>query len=266
MKKLTKILAAMLSCVLVISAVGTFAPAKEAEAASAPKLNTTSLVTPLGKASSYANWYYYSKSGNTVSKQVKPITVKNKIKGATYTFTSSDTKVAKISKKGGYVEGLKPGTATITCKQKLKGKTKTIGKCKVTVKAPKFFESQNLDVSLGNNLYLNFISDFQYEPFGSQYDYLSAKCADKGLSISEGLIYSSATEGTYDVDIYYNYKKQAIKVGSIKVSTHETSVVENYTIEEAYLGYTFYGDYLINWNLPKYLSNFPYLQAFQPIH
>jgi len=70
--------------------------------------------------------------------QKKTLKVKNKIKGSTYKWKSSKTKVAKVTKKG-VVTAVKAGTATITCKvktkatKKKKSKTYTL-KCKVTVK------------------------------------------------------------------------------------------------------------------------------------
>jgi hypothetical protein len=73
---------------------------------------------------------WYEKTANNV------VSVKNSQKGATYTFTSSNKKVATVKGKGtkGTITGVKKGTATITVKQKYKGKTTTVGKCKITVK------------------------------------------------------------------------------------------------------------------------------------
>ena len=64
--------------------------------------------------------------------------VKNKIKGSTYKWSSSKTKVATVTK-AGVVKGIKAGKSTIKCKvttkatKKVKAKTYTL-KCKVTVK------------------------------------------------------------------------------------------------------------------------------------
>lgn len=71
--------------------------------------------------------------------QTKKISVKNKKKGKTYTFKSSRTKIAKVSKKGS-VTAKKAGKAVITVKEVTKKKPKksrTVGKVKVTVKAKK---------------------------------------------------------------------------------------------------------------------------------
>lgn len=61
--------------------------------------------------------------------------IKNQVKGSTYKWTSSKTKVAKVSSKG-MVTTVNKGTSTITCKITYPNKkTKTIT-CKVTVVVP----------------------------------------------------------------------------------------------------------------------------------
>ena len=70
----------------------------------------------------------------------KSILIKNKTKKHSYSFTSSNKQVAKVTSKG-KVTGIKAGKATITVKEvlkkgkKKKGKKKkrTLGKVKVTV-------------------------------------------------------------------------------------------------------------------------------------
>ena len=57
--------------------------------------------------------------------------VKNKVKNANYTWTTSNKKVASVSKTG-VVSAKEKGTTTITCKVKAKSNTYTL-KCKVTV-------------------------------------------------------------------------------------------------------------------------------------
>lgn len=55
---------------------------------------------------------------------------------AKYTYVSSNPKIVKTVKLkdgSGYFEGIKSGTATVTVKETLKGKTRTLGKIKVTV-------------------------------------------------------------------------------------------------------------------------------------
>lgn len=55
---------------------------------------------------------------------------------AKYTYISSNSKIVrtvKLKSGNGYFEGIKNGTATVTVKETLKGKTRTLGKIKVTV-------------------------------------------------------------------------------------------------------------------------------------
>lgn len=78
------------------------------------------------------------------------LVVKNEVKGSKYTWTTSNKKIATVSKYG-VVKGVAKGTATIKCKIKLPNKkTKTLA-CKVTVKNPaKTISISNLKLS-GNN-------------------------------------------------------------------------------------------------------------------
>ena len=59
--------------------------------------------------------------------------VKNKVKGATYTFTSSDTKIVTVNKTTGAIKGVKVGTSTIKLTAKVGKKTYT-SSAKVIVK------------------------------------------------------------------------------------------------------------------------------------
>ncbi len=62
------------------------------------------------------------------------LNIKNKISNSTYTWSTSNKKVAKVDKKG-VVTAVSKGTATITCKVKAPKKTYTLT-CKVTVLKP----------------------------------------------------------------------------------------------------------------------------------
>lgn len=61
----------------------------------------------------------------------KKITIRNKKKGAKYTFTLSKKKIVKVSKKG-KITALKLGTVKITVKEKYKKKTRKVGTITVT--------------------------------------------------------------------------------------------------------------------------------------
>lgn len=74
------------------------------------------------------------KSQNILVGKKYDFNIKNKIKGSTYTWSSSNKKVATVDKKG-VVTGVKKGTATITCVIKAPKKTYEIS-AKVAIKAP----------------------------------------------------------------------------------------------------------------------------------
>lgn len=65
--------------------------------------------------------------------QKKTIKIKKKVKGATYSFKSSKSSVAKVNKKG-VVTAKKVGKAVITVTEKKKTKKKTVGKVTIKVK------------------------------------------------------------------------------------------------------------------------------------
>ncbi|MDY3774506.1 MAG: alpha/beta hydrolase-fold protein, partial [Eubacterium sp.] len=65
--------------------------------------------------------------------QRKTIKIKKKVKGATYSFKSSKSSVAKVNKKG-VVTAKKVGKAVITVTEKKKTKKKTVGKVTIKVK------------------------------------------------------------------------------------------------------------------------------------
>ena len=70
--------------------------------------------------------------GGTYTLTVNGVTDKK----ATYTWSSTDMDVAKVSKKG-VVSGVSEGTATITCKITLSDKSSQTLSCKVTVQEQK---------------------------------------------------------------------------------------------------------------------------------
>lgn len=113
---LTKRMKRLISLATALALVGTGAGIMGTDSAQAAKkatLKTKKITVKVGKT--------------------KKITVKGKKKKAKYTFTSNKKKIATVSKKG-VVKGLKKGTATITVKEIIKKKKRTVGKVKVTVK------------------------------------------------------------------------------------------------------------------------------------
>lgn len=129
--KFTRLLVLMALCCALI-AESLFIPGTVAGAATKnATISETEMTIPIAKIDSKLYW---NVNEYELSKAQKPLTVKNAVKGATYQYKSSDTKVATIDKEGGYLTGLKAGSATITCTQIYNNKKTTVGKCEVTVK------------------------------------------------------------------------------------------------------------------------------------
>lgn len=93
--------------------------------------------------------------------------VNNKISKSTYTWKSSNKKVATVSTKG-VVKAMSPGTSTITCTVKAPSKTYTL-KAKITVTGPKFTKT-TVSVKKGGKIQLKISNKVS----GSKYVYKSA--------------------------------------------------------------------------------------------
>jgi len=239
-----------------------FMPEKVAEAATKKaSISATKMTIPIGKMNSKTYWNVNpGELGNA-----KQLTVKNQIKGAVYSFTSSNTKVVKINKNGGYLTGIKAGTATITCSQTYKNKKTTVGTCKVTVKSAvlKSFDDVYDDAyAVGNNGY-NLISyyacvdplyyigyrnpkatytltsdskDFSIKEV--KYDASNAKDVTNDKDYQEviedyigkgyfyGYQYEAKKAGTYKITIKETYNKKTKTLGSFKVEIKDTCISE----------------------------------------
>jgi hypothetical protein len=222
-------------------------------------ISTTSMTIPVGKLDSKVYW-----NGNPWERSNgQKLTVKNTIKGATYQFTSSNTKVVTISKNGGYLTGTKAGSATITVTQTYKKKKTTIGKCKVTVKNASLTVSNygnefpigdgGFDLSsyygysdpLFNIAYRNpkatytltsSSNDFSVKEV--KYDASKAKTVTDSKEYQEvlqnfigdgyfyGYQYSAKKAGTYTITVKETYNKNTRTLGSFKVVIEDTSIAE----------------------------------------
>ncbi|MFT4144914.1 MAG: hypothetical protein QM644_10715 [Mobilitalea sp.] len=227
-----------------------FVPAQVAEAAAkSPSLSAKEMTIPMGKMSGKVSW----DTSLYETSFAKKLSVSNKVSGATYSFTSSDAKVVTISKDGGYLTGLKAGSATITCKQTLKGKTTTIGKCKVTVKKA-IFKADQKEFSVGSGeysiqsfvnyddkafyiLYRNPSATYTWTTDSKNFTIKDIKIdaayidsldiADewKGLykePLGDGCIYgyeyTAKKAGTYTVTVKETYNKKTVTVATFKVT------------------------------------------------
>jgi hypothetical protein len=103
--------------------VTTLAPATGAFAATTPALSTTSKTLLLGEPAAKSSFDFNFKKATLVS-------------GCKYSWTSSNTKVAKVTSTNGLTKAVGIGTATITCKvtKKSTGKKVATVTAKVTVK------------------------------------------------------------------------------------------------------------------------------------
>ncbi|MDD7642434.1 MAG: Ig-like domain-containing protein [bacterium] len=217
----------------------------EVQAAAKPSLSETKKVIAIG------TYGYAGETTPAFSERLGKysIHVQNSKKGATYTFTSSNKKVAtvKASKTTGYLTGIKAGTTTITVKQKLKGKTTTVGTCKVTVKNATVKASAETSkelLSVGTGTW--FYSDGT-EPIcvienmnpKATYTFVSNS---KDFRMSQKLMsmpvwgddfyvyaqtYTAKKAGTYTVTVKETYKKKTKTLGKIKVKVHDNGLRED---------------------------------------
>lgn len=232
MKQTKKLLVAACIFAFVFSLVNMVQPT-QVMAAAKPKLSSTKLTVPLGEGGNYrCYWVFNSNEEEPAMYESKPLTVKNKIKGATYTFKSSNTKVAKVNAKSGVITGVKAGTAKITCTQKLKGKTTTVGTCKVTVKNPKL--SMNaIDLPMGTGVYWDSLElKMSYGPTPDiEYKDLKFELNSDGLSFtfdseSGGYKYVATKTGVYNATVSYRYNKKWMKVGTAEFQVRDVEAID----------------------------------------
>ena len=222
----------------------------ELKAAEKPSLSWSDMTIGIGSYGCNEGGYY-SKDETKYE-----LYVEDSNKNATYTFTSSDKKIATVKKdkKDGtkaYITGVKAGKTTITVKQKLKGKTTTVGKCKITVKNATLKTSkQELKNFQVGDYYLNgsavWIENFNPE---AKYTFSSNK---KGIKFSdgsreipdfiEGMFYQdikcSATKtGTYKITVKETYNKKTRTLGTFSVTVVAPTASKKATI---YVGETVY--------------------------
>ena len=225
----------LLVAVLVMALATPMLNGIEAKAASKPTLSSTKMEIGIG---SYGEEWGCSHKTNTKYK----VSVENSKKGASYTFTSSNKKVVTIKKSGtvGYITGVKAGKATITVKQKMKGKTTTVGKCNVTVKNSSVVASIIAEEELGLGTDIEASASItepicwikNYNP-AAKYTYScnnsNFKMSHINLDIGNGYScygqkYTAKKPGTYTVTLKETYKKKTRTVGKFKVVIHDTII------------------------------------------
>lgn len=258
--KVTQLLVLLTLCCALIAG-NLFIPGTVAEAAAKKaSISTTKVTIPVGKMSSKVYWNENSwELGNA-----QKLTVKNAVKGATYQFTSSNTKIVKIGKSGGYLTGLKAGSATITCTQTYKNKKSTVGKCKVTVKNASLITSEyNKEFAVGkggfdladyyagedslfNIVYRNPNASYTLTSDSKDFSIKEVKYdASKAKDVTDSKEYQTVLEdyigdryfygcqftaekaGNYTVTVKETYNKKTKTLGSFKVEIKDTGIAES---------------------------------------
>lgn len=224
-----------------------------AEAATKPSISKD-MTIGTGSISFYNP--YFMDDLNTLS-------VSDPVKKATYTFTSSSKKVVTVKSKGAtaYLTGVKAGSATITCKQKYKGKTTKIGTCKVTVKDVKVYEMFS-DLPLGASEAPAF--DYSYRNCDAKYTYVSnsknLKVVDKVTKSEEGYYYVSQTftakkAGTYTVTAKETYNKITRTVGKLEFTVHKASITnDDFNMDIGDTNYAYYLMENFRYDVPYYFE------------
>lgn len=130
---------------------------------------------------------------------------------ATYTYKSSNTKVAKVNKSG-CVIGIKYGTVTISVTQKLAGKTSKVGTIKVNI-VKSFLEDKELKVPVSDYaLYGVYIS--------CRNDKATYKYKSQDPNIAKVDEYGNVTGvkiGETKIDVTETYQKKTVKLGAVTI-------------------------------------------------
>lgn len=150
-------------------------------------------------------------------------------KNVKYTYSSSNKKVATVSKKG-KVTGRKPGKAKITVKQTYKKKTKKIGTIPITVKAASIFKLDEEESQVVNQTgyweskagkeeakwHFSVSSLVDYENKKATYKVYSSNT--KRLKIkTDGTIQAASGTGEVTLTVKETYQKKTKTVGKVKV-------------------------------------------------
>jgi hypothetical protein len=206
--------------------------ANVAQAATKPSIETKMTI---GTGSIVGAYDYYSKSNNYV------LNVYDTVKNATYSFTSSNTKVvtAKASGTKAILTGVKAGTATITCNQKLNGKTIKVGICKVTVLSSSLYTQDFIpELPLGTS-YAKQPIEFDNRNNDAIYTYTSDNknfSMKENLKFFDGMYFISHTftakaTGTYTITVKETYNKSTRTVGKLKYIVKKATVEKESTID-----------------------------------
>ncbi|WP_313560589.1 Ig-like domain-containing protein [Ruminiclostridium cellobioparum] len=221
--KLFKLLALMLLLAILVLPAGIVA--NTAQAAAKPSVEAKMTI---GTGSIVGSFDFYSKEEGKYS-----LSVSDPVENATYSFTSSNTKVLTVKASGtvAYLTGVKAGTATITVNQKLSGKTTKVGTCAVTVKNSVIHQDFVPELPLGSSVASEPLV-FDYRNNDATYTYASN---NKNFSMSETIkkfdgmnfisqSFTAKAPGTYTITVKETYNKITRTVGTIKYTVKKATV------------------------------------------
>jgi hypothetical protein len=213
-----------------------------AQAATKAQLSNTEITIGIGNYGS--NAFYFHKTNDRYI-----ITVDNPVKSASYTFTSSNKKIVTVKTSGtkAYLTGVKAGTATITCKQTLNGKTTTLGECQTTVEKASIREAAEANrLSLGTRslgswvqepicYIINRIPDAKYTYSTNSKNLTIKDTKYDETQAGDGCFgykqtYTAKKAGIYTVTVNETYQKKTREVGTFKVIIHDLKIEENIAI------------------------------------
>lgn len=238
---------------IVLLLSGNLISTKRADAAEKPKLQEDSMTIGYGTMGTLVG--LNSDSDVMYSLQPYCITIVNPQKGASYSYTSSNKKVAAVKTVSGkgFLTGKSKGTAVITCKQKLKGKTITIGTCKVTVKAASLVQKSNYkvkDITIqtgkgkqeifsvpfillhrNNKAKYTYVSSSKNLKFSEKFEVVTDK-KTKSKDIRNSIIVDAKKTGKYTITIKETYNKKTRTVGSFKIIVDESKYNNILTIAQ----------------------------------
>lgn len=215
---------------------------KSAKAAEKPSI--TSELT-IGRGTTYSDYFGYNKNDKYTIQVINPV------KKATYSFTSSNKNVVTVKTSGtkAYLTGVKAGTATITCNQKLNGKTTKVGTCKVTVvNTIADIELYGpLTMGTGSGYYIYWLycnNDAKYTYTSNSKNFSMKEVTEKnGDYVSVYQSYTAKKPGKYTITVKETYNKKERTVGKFNIEVVKASV--NSTAE-MYVGDTYWAFDMIN--------------------
>ena len=233
---------------------------KMVAAAKEAGLSYTEVTIPIGKITDKV--YYGEYPWELTSGQSLKVT--NKVKGATYEFKSSNTKIVTVSKAGGYLTGVKAGTATITLTQTYNKKTTIVGKCKVTVKKASVIQNTYKEAYPTGKGQYNLLSWFngddsllyianrnpnatyklesnsknftikeikcdssQAAQFGNSSDFKEYLKEYVGEKYFYGYEYSATKAGTFTVTVKETYNKKTTTIGKITIEVKDAELTQS---------------------------------------